>query len=363
MRDGLRVLASFEHRWPLSDGRLVTTADLRLGDVIMRSTLPAGEGNADLDFAWMAGLYVAEGTMDRAERNVRFSLHAQEEGIAERLERIAERLGAHYHTTVKGNKREVFLFGQAPVGILKHFVEGRLSYGKHFTHYLFRQNPKVIKAALMGYLIGDGSLTERDGRQAFWTLGFTGQNGQLVEDLRAMCAILGYRCRLDHGSAMETKTRKRFATYTGWIKMTEPKWNEGDLGEIIDIENAEEMTYEIEVDGDHLFCLANGLVTHNSAQCDAVLRTGSLSDYFTQDLEDRPEQAERIVRQQKKRIVALLQQLGTGAGDKAAYEAAVQHYTGLALVPASYQEIIHRLEVCVTENLLNREPCADEMSG
>ena len=178
-----------------------------------------------------------------------------------------------------------------------------------------------------------------------------------------MCAILGYRCRLDHGSAMETKTRKRFATYTGWIKMTEPKWNESDLGEIIGIENAEEMTYEIEVDGDHLFCLANGLVTHNSAQCDAVLRTGSLSDYFTQDLEDRPEQAERIVRQQKKRIVALLQQLGIGAGDKAAYEAAVQHYTGLALVPASYQEIIHRLEVCVTENLLNREQCAEEMSG
>src|SRR5215471_4533216 len=104
-------------------------------------------------------------------------------------------------------------------------------------------------------------------------------------------------------------------------------------------------------------------MAQKSSQCDAVLRTGSLSDYFTQDLEDRPEQAERIVRQQKKRIVALLQQLGTGAGDKATYEAAVQHYTGLALVPASYQEIIHRLEVCVTENLLNREQCAEEMSG
>src|SRR5215471_13915398 len=73
--------------------------------------------------------------------------------------------------------------------------------------------------------------------------------------------------------------------------MEKPRYNGRDLGTIMSIGEGEEMTYEIEVDGDHLFCLANGLVTHNSAQCDAVLRTGSLSDYFTQDLEDRPEQA------------------------------------------------------------------------
>ena len=104
-------------------------------------------------------------------------------------------------------------------------------------------------------------------------------------------------------------------------------------------------------------------MAQKSAQIDAILRTGSLSDYFTQDLEDRPEQVECIVRQQKKRIVALLQQLGTEAVDKAGYEAAVQHYTGLELVPAAYQEIIHRLEVCVAESLLTRAPYDDEMSG
>src|SRR5262249_41594283 len=60
-------------------------------------------------------------------------------------------------------------------------------------------------------------------------------------------------------------------------------------------------------------------MAQKSAQIDAILRTGSLSDYFTQDLEDRPEQVERIVRQQKKRIVALLQRLGIGAVDKAGY--------------------------------------------
>jgi hypothetical protein len=82
-----------------------------------------------------------------------------------------------------------------------------------------------------------------------------------------------------------------------------------------------------------------------------------------QDLADRPAQVERIVRQQKHRIVALLQRLGTGAVDKAGYAAAVQHYTGLELVPAAYEEIIHRLEGCVTERLPNSEAYDVEMSG
>jgi len=69
------------------------------------------------------------------------------------------------------------------------------------------------------------------------------------------------------------------------------------------------------------------------------------------------------VRQQKKRIVALLKLLGTDAVDKARYEAAVQYYTGLALVPESYQDIIHHLKVCVTENLPNREHGSDDLIG
>lgn len=80
------------------------------------------------------------------------------------------------------------------------------------------------------------------------------------------------------------------------------------------------------------------------------------------DLEDQPEQKERNVRQQKKRLVALLKRLGTDAVDKAGYEAAVQHYTGLALVPEAYQEIIHRLEVRAMESLPNREDYRDEMT-
>ena len=104
-------------------------------------------------------------------------------------------------------------------------------------------------------------------------------------------------------------------------------------------------------------------MAQKSAQIDAVLRTGALSDAFTQDLEDAQEPEEPRVRQQKHRIVALLKLLGTGAADKAGYEAVVQQYTRLALVPTFYPDIIARLETRVTERRHTRAARGGERTG
>ena len=97
-------------------------------------------------------------------------------------------------------------------------------------------------------------------------------------------------------------------------------------------------------------------MAQKSAQIDAVLRLGALSDAFTQDLEDQQAPEAATVRQQKHQIVALLARLGTGPRDKAGYADAVQQHTGLALVPALYPDIIHRLEGRVTECLRPQAP-------
>jgi len=104
-------------------------------------------------------------------------------------------------------------------------------------------------------------------------------------------------------------------------------------------------------------------MAQKSAQIDAVLRTGALSDAFTQDLEDVQEPDEQLVRQQKHRIVALLKLLGTGAADKAGYEAVVQQSTGLTLVPALYPDIIARLEAQVTARLRSRAARGGKRTG
>jgi hypothetical protein len=104
-------------------------------------------------------------------------------------------------------------------------------------------------------------------------------------------------------------------------------------------------------------------MAQKSAQIDAVLRTGALSDAFTQDLEDTQEPEAQLVRQQKHQIVTLLKLLGTGAADKAGYEDLVQQSTGLALVPALYPDIIERLEARVTERLCTRAARGRERTG
>jgi hypothetical protein len=88
-------------------------------------------------------------------------------------------------------------------------------------------------------------------------------------------------------------------------------------------------------------------MAQKSAQIDAILRTGSLSDYFTQDVEDQTAPEALTVTQQKKRIVVLLKELGMEMADKAGYEDAVRQYTELALLPEYYPEIIRRLEGCI----------------
>jgi hypothetical protein len=104
-------------------------------------------------------------------------------------------------------------------------------------------------------------------------------------------------------------------------------------------------------------------MAQKSAQIDAVLRTGALSDAFTQDLDDAQEPEEPLVRQQKHRIVALLKLLGAAAADKAGYEEIVQQYTGLALVPALYPDIITRLETRVTARRRTRAARGSARAG
>jgi hypothetical protein len=59
----------------------------------------------------------------------------------------------------------------------------------------------------------------------------------------------------------------------------------------------------------------------------------------------------------------LLKLLGTEVVDKAGYEAVVQQYTGLALVPALYPDIIARLETRVTARLYTRAARGGERTG
>jgi hypothetical protein len=91
------------------------------------------------------------------------------------------------------------------------------------------------------------------------------------------------------------------------------------------------------------------------AQVDAILRTGALSDAFTQDLEEITEEKEPApasaspppnpaLRQQ---IAQALAALGFQGGTRAEYEAETLKRTGLHLTPDNYAAILEKLRLAV----------------
>lgn len=106
-------------------------------------------------------------------------------------------------------------------------------------------------------------------------------------------------------------------------------------------------------------------IAEKRAQIDAVLRTGALSDFFTQDLEDMPK-ADRMpsysvqaedersptdpIVEQKGKIMWLLKGLDEDISSRPAILEAVKKLTSLELMEEAYAEIITRLESIYQEN-------------
>jgi len=143
---------------------------------------------------------------------------------------------------------------------------------------------------------------KRKNHSPYWKLRFNGKNDNLANDLRSICAVLNYRIVLKK-RIVKYQFGESIA-YDGWIRTNNmvAKYNETDLEKIIQIKKEKKkIAYDIQVSGDHLFCLANGIQTHNSLVA-AILNATAASDIFTQDIEDMPPEVinATVVKESKK---------------------------------------------------------------
>jgi hypothetical protein len=92
-------------------------------------------------------------------------------------------------------------------------------------------------------------------------------------------------------------------------------------------------------------------MSEKSALIDAVLRTGALSDAFTQDLEEMQEPeptkpttpAKPTSADLRQRIWAKVQELAPDVKTREAVEAYIKDHTGMTLHPDLYEAIAKRL--------------------
>lgn len=260
LRSGERISCTLTHKFPTNRG-LLQASDLVAGDTLIRTKLPDNEDPKDcaidIDAAWFAGLYIAEGS--RSDDCIQIAGHRKEEARWLRVERLAKKFGGSATRTINGNSMSIRVHGKILNAIIDELVTGKTAKDKGFSPIVWKYSDKFIKEMLDGYLSGDGHL---DGNR--WRIGFT-RNYNLERDLRVACARLGYHLVLNLSTVKYNGSDS--PTFIGEIRMKRSgHHNEKNTAEIVEIRKSRcREVYDLGVEDDpHVFALASGILTHNS---------------------------------------------------------------------------------------------------
>ncbi len=261
LRSGERISCTPTHKFPTQRG-LLEASEIVVGDTIKTCQLPEPEAVRDClineDAAWLAGLYIAEGS--RSDDCIQIAGHAKEEERWVNVQRIAKAYGGSATQTVFGNKMDIRIYGKVLVAIIDELVSGRIAKDKGISPVAWRYSNHFLAALLRGYLSGDGHFEKKNNR---WRIGFA-RNYNLERDLRTLCARLGYTLRLTLSSA--SCNGKLFPIHRGEIRLERSgHWNERQMGRVVEIRKSRcREVYDLGVaDEPHLFALASGVLTHN----------------------------------------------------------------------------------------------------
>jgi len=262
LRSGERISCTPTHRFPTQRG-LLAASEIVVGDVLATCQLPEPEhpkdSVLDVDAAWFAGLYLAEGSM--TGDTIQIAGHVREVERWQRVQAIAAKFGGSAAITNKGNVQTIRVYGKILNAILAELVTGRTAHDKGFAPVVWRYSNAFIDAMLDGYLGGDGHWEPENHR---WRLGFC-RNYNLERDLRAACARLGYTLVLNLASVKYNG--RSVPTFHGELrKERSGHRNQHEIGEVVAIRKARcREVYDLGVaDEPHVFALASGVLTHNS---------------------------------------------------------------------------------------------------
>ena len=261
LRSGERISCSINHKFPTNRG-IIESKDIKIGDIIDSCSLPEPEIVRDCaideDAAWLAGLYIAEGSM--SEDTIQISGHAKESERWVKIQMIAKKYGGYATCTIKDNCMNIRIYGKILRAIIDELVTGKTAKDKAFAPVVWRYSDKFISSIIEGYLSGDGHWDEPNNR---WRIGFT-RNYNLERDLRTACARLGYHLTLKLSTVKYNG--KDMPTFRGELrKERSGHFNEKNMGEVVEIRKARcRNLYDLGVEEPNIFSLASGIITSNS---------------------------------------------------------------------------------------------------
>ncbi|HRR51741.1 MAG TPA: DNA methyltransferase [Candidatus Cloacimonas sp.] len=262
LRSGERISCTPTHKFPTQRGLLVAS-ELRKGDVLERVQLPEPEFLRDCviddDAAWIAGLYIAKGSM--SDNTIQIACSTKEENLWNRVCSISKKFGGSATRMINWNQMNIRVYGKLMRALLFELVTGYTAKDKGFASVVWRYSNTFIKSMMQGYLDGNGSWDSYNKR---WIFRFI-RNHKIESDLRTACARLGWRLVLNLSSVPYND--RNIPTFQGEIRMFQSNHhNEKADAEIMEIRKAQCCeVYDVGVaDEPHLFALSSGILSHNS---------------------------------------------------------------------------------------------------
>ena len=311
-------------------------ARLRSGPISRQVSPVRADVQVDEEIAWLLGMYLAEGSITD-ERDLRFTLSANEKAYAERLCTVLQdRLGLTASQTVTHHEARgsSWLTVRVNSKLLAGWLQANFNSGfnhKRVPHWMMTADEPLQAAFLQGIADGDG--TPINAQQVRITL----SNEPLVRQLFEIATRLGYYPSL-HAEYMPPN-----ATARPWSVAFGPTHNvgmvRGGFYRVRVVEPTDEFTtvYNFEVEEDHTY-VANQVVVHNCF----VLPV--------------PDSIEGIMEHAKQ--CALIHQSGGGTG--MTYEllrpsgTPVGEGRGIASGPVSFMQIVNTMTETVKQGGVRR---------
>lgn len=321
LEDGSWVEATPQHRFPVAragnieyleaqdlkpEDQLIKLRNFELPDVMPATAMDRSIGE-------FVGWYLAEGNLLSENKGLQLSLAAKEQDIAEQLIKvIKEKFGVEGRIHIYNNSLHLIFPGRFMIELIKRYVRGETAKNKRLTREAFCFGSEFLDGILEGYLKGDGHWDEGNQR---WRIGFTKNKG-LAIDLSVICQITNRRFRMNEGfvpyrdakveiirgeirgNAERTwdyasiedlglPSRRHFgpgqqfsiANYRSHYKLITRKSQDGEMTQLaqgvihgdlnlLKIKSIQpgnlKTYYDLAVSGNHVFAIANGLLTHNS---------------------------------------------------------------------------------------------------
>jgi SpoVK/Ycf46/Vps4 family AAA+-type ATPase len=123
------------------------------------STMPHPTVPLDEDFAWLLGLFTAEGY---ARKEVCITLSEQEHGLIRRAEQImGEKFGLPVNHRITSGAHHLIIYSAPLARRLKELV-GTTVHNKHIPSALWNAERNIALAYIKGWIDGDGSIDAQD---------------------------------------------------------------------------------------------------------------------------------------------------------------------------------------------------------